>query len=331
MYRKARALFLIYNDKEFFKIICTCLVGGASTGTLERIQGEFAMNFATNLSFPEGPVALPDGGWLVVEMGVERGCVSRISPDGKTVTPIVKTGRPNGLAVDRDGVIWVAESLYPSVIRVTMDGKAETFLTECEGLPLLWPNDLAFGPDGLLYLTDSGTRPEVFNPGEVLVPHYQSLPYDGRVIQINTRTRESRIIDRGYRFTNGIAFGADGCLYANETLTGNVYRYQAQGKGFGPRETYSNVIDPQAAPGFKGPDGMKFAANGDLYCTVFGQGDCTVIAPGGSIKKRIHTAGHTPTNVAFGLNGEKRIYVTETELGNLEIHDTDTGGLPLYD
>jgi gluconolactonase len=290
------------------------------------------MNFTTQLSFPEGPVALPDGGWLVVEMGLKRGCVSRISPDGKLVTVIAQTGRPNGLAVDRDGVIWVAESLHPSLIRVTMDGKADIFLTECGSLPLLWPNDLAFGPDGLLYMTDSGTRPEDFNPGEVLVPHYASLPYDGRVIQINTKTRESRIIDRGYRFTNGIAFGPDGNLYANETLSGNVYRYQALGNGqFGPRETFSNVIDPQAAPGFKGPDGMKFGANGSLYCTVFGQGDTTVIAPDGSIEKRIRTGGMKPTNVAFGLKGEKKIYVTETEFGNLEVYDVDTPGLPLFD
>jgi len=50
--------------------------------------------FATGLSAPEGPVALQDGSWLVVEGGAERGCVTNISADGETKRVIKKTGRP---------------------------------------------------------------------------------------------------------------------------------------------------------------------------------------------------------------------------------------------
>jgi hypothetical protein len=35
--------------------------------------------FATDPILPEGPVALPDGSWLVVDLTPERGCVMRIS------------------------------------------------------------------------------------------------------------------------------------------------------------------------------------------------------------------------------------------------------------
>ena len=83
------------------------------------------MAFSIGLSNPEGPVALPDGTWLIVEGGAERGCVTHISADGQTKRVIKKTGRPNGLAVDSKGVIWVAESKTPSLVRLTMDGKAE--------------------------------------------------------------------------------------------------------------------------------------------------------------------------------------------------------------
>ncbi len=41
------------------------------------------MIFANNLQNPEGPVALPDGTWLIVEGGAERGCVSQLSADGR--------------------------------------------------------------------------------------------------------------------------------------------------------------------------------------------------------------------------------------------------------
>jgi hypothetical protein len=35
--------------------------------------------FATDLVLPEGPVALPYGSWLVVDLAPERGCVIHIS------------------------------------------------------------------------------------------------------------------------------------------------------------------------------------------------------------------------------------------------------------
>ena len=75
------------------------------------------MIFAGDLGAPEGPVALPDGAWLIVEAAAERGCVTWLSADGRNKTVIKKTGRPNGLAVDAAGVIWVAESKMPSLLR----------------------------------------------------------------------------------------------------------------------------------------------------------------------------------------------------------------------
>ncbi len=50
----------------------------------------------------------------------------------------------------------------------------------------------------------------------------------------------------------------------------------------------------------------------------------------GQVVERIRTTGRRPTNVAFGAPGEKRIYVTEDELGQLEVFDVETDGLPLY-
>ncbi|MFN7993872.1 MAG: SMP-30/gluconolactonase/LRE family protein [Bryobacteraceae bacterium] len=289
------------------------------------------MVFASGFQNPEGPVALPDGSWVIVEGGAERGCITHIGADGKTHRIVKKTGRPNGLAVDAEGVIWAAESKTPSLLRVTLDGKSEVVATECDGEPFLFPNDLCFGPDGGLYMTDSGVFIDNFAPNNQIRPDYMDVQYDGRVYRIDVQTGKVTKIDTGIKFTNGIAFGPDQLLYANETLTGAVYRYEwKNGVVAGPRILFGNVIDPAAPPGWKGPDGMAFATDGRLYCAVFAQKDVTVLGTDGSVVQRIPTAGKLPTNVAFALPGSKRIHVTEYELGQLEAFDVPTDGLPLW-
>jgi hypothetical protein len=91
------------------------------------------MVFAEDTRNPEGPVALADGTWLIVEGSTDRGCVTHLSPDGKTRRTIRKTGRPNGLAIDADGAIFVAESKVPSLLRLTMDGECQVVATEWPG------------------------------------------------------------------------------------------------------------------------------------------------------------------------------------------------------
>jgi len=290
------------------------------------------MHFTSGLSVPEGPVLLPDGSFLCVEMGPDRGCVTHISADGQSKRIIARTGRPNGLAVDKEGSIWVAESMKPApcLIRMTMDGEAEVFLTECDGEKFLFPNDLAFGPDGALYMTDSGIKFEDFAPGGKIRPDWETVPIDGRVYKIDVHTKRIRKLVSGIRFTNGIAFGPSDNLYVNETLTGMIYRYEWRDGEVGPQEDFGNVNDPGGPEGLKGPDGMKFGANGHLYVTVIIQGDVTVLGPEGSVVHRIKTEGNFPTNLCFGPPGSKKIYVTEDEKGTMEVFDVDTDGLPLY-
>ena len=56
---------------------------------------------ATGLRFPEGPVAMPDGSVVLVE--IERRVITRVAPDGTKSTLASPGGGPNGLAVGPDG------------------------------------------------------------------------------------------------------------------------------------------------------------------------------------------------------------------------------------
>lgn len=289
------------------------------------------MIFCDDVSNPEGPVSLPDGSWVITEM--DRGIVSHISADGVMKRIIAETGRPNGLTLDGEGNLWVAESKYPVLMRLTMGGELTTISTGQADLPFLWPNDLCFGPDGAIYMTDSGILLDDMLGINPPIAAYD-LVIDGRVFRIDTINGSCAVLDRGLRFANGIAFGPGGeHLYVSETLTGNIYRYKSiDGQVEGRRELFGNVmIKPCSEFGrVAGPDGMAFDTAGNLYVGVLQQGDITVLAPDGSITDRIQIDGTFPTNVAFERSSEPRILVTEGSKNQLLMVDVLVGGLPLY-
>lgn len=290
------------------------------------------MIFVGDLQDPEGPVAMPDGSWLFVEGAANRGCVTQVSADGRSRRMVKRTGRPNGLALDSENGVWVAESKVPSLLRLTLDGNSEVIATGCDDKGFLFPNDLCFGPDGAIYLTDSGIIIDSFAPKGKIRADYMDVDYDGCVYRVDLLTRTVALIDRGIRFTNGIAFGPDHRLYVNETLTGNIYRYGwRDGKVSAPRELFGNVIRDDAPEGWKGPDGMAFDQEGYLYVAVFGQGDVTVLGPDGDVARRIETQGKLPTNVAFALPGMHAMYVTEYENAQVEVFPANCDGLELWD
>ena len=67
--------------------------------------------FSTEPAAPEGPISLPDGSMYVTEMTNDTACVTKIDPQGRKSVVRKTGGRPNGLAVDGDGNIWIAEAL----------------------------------------------------------------------------------------------------------------------------------------------------------------------------------------------------------------------------
>ncbi len=285
--------------------------------------------FHSGLGEPEGPVLLGDGSWAVVEMSPETGQVSVISADGSGKRVVVKTGRPNGMVRDSDGALWVAESVNPpSLLIVDLAGSCGVVLTEGDGAEFLFPNDLAFGPDGALYMTDSGVRQPVFQ--DVPTDERAAYPFEGKVFRIDLKNMSAIILDDDLGFANGLAFGKDRALYVTATATGLVYRYEWNGDGtLGPREEFADLVDRAQPPGFTGGDGLAVATDGNLYCTVVGQGDVTVIGTSGEVIRRIPVGGIQPTNVAFGREGTGDIYVTVKDAGTLERYHVGVDGLPL--
>src|SRR2546425_1106775 len=128
------------------------------------------------LHFPEGPVAMPDGSVVVVE--IQSGDLTRVHPDGTKDLVAHCGGGPNGAAVGPDGDFYVcnnggfewsevmgitapvgkaADYLGGRIQRVDpQSGKVEDLYTECDGHELCAPNDIVFDSTGGFYFTDIG-------------------------------------------------------------------------------------------------------------------------------------------------------------------------------
>ena len=130
---------------------------------------------AEGLRFPEGPIAMPDGSVILVE--IARGTLSRVD-NGRIEVIAELGGGPNGAAIGPDGHCYVCNNggfkwieagkrLFPGeepesyaggrIEKVNLHtGAIEVLYTNCQGLPLRGPNDLVFDAHGGFWFTDHG-------------------------------------------------------------------------------------------------------------------------------------------------------------------------------
>jgi gluconolactonase len=294
------------------------------------------MIFRDGLRAPETPVVLDDGSWLVVEMAEGDGGVVRVAADASTATEVVKTGRPNGVAIDAEDNLWICEGFglgdapVGSICRANLDGSGlEVVIDNYQGKVFELPNDLVFGPDGALYFTDSGATIADFHANAA---DASQIEFDGRVYRYDPATGELDLLDSGLWFANGIAWGLeDDVFYVAETMPGTISRYRiGPGGEVVGKELVGDVIDRETEfEGIAGPDGFALAADGDIYSTVFGQGIVTVMGPDGAVRDRIETEDVMPTNLAFGP-GDGKLYVTGMTKGSIEVFDVGVDGAPVH-
>lgn len=281
---------------------------------------------AVGLHLPNGPVGLTDGRVAILEEDGSRRCLSIIEADGSRHEIWQSSGRPAGLAVDGEGCFWIAGGPDNSLIRLSPEGAPLRVIEGGPSGPFLFPHDLAFGPDGLLYMTDSGIRISDLIEDDGIRPDFLEASYDGRVYQIDpVNGRVMRALANGLLLPCGIAFDSAGLLYYSEVLTGNIYRQIVGGR----QELFAHALHSPIADRLKGPVGMAFDRDGTLYCAIYGQGDICLIDAAGRISGHIPTNGSLPTNIAFTPDG-RHVLITEQQHGAVERITAPKPGLPLH-
>lgn len=259
---------------------------------------------AEGFDFPEGP-AFDAAGTLFITQ-CNNGWISRIA-GGETDDYVNSGSTPNGLAFDEDDVLWIAEAGTNQLLRYDGEDLTEV-AAEWDGEPLQRPNDLVFHPDGSIFMTGPGGSTED-NP-------------IGKVYHITPQGDLSVVAD-GLAFPNGLALTEDASrLYVVETHRHRVIIY-----GVGDDGSLDGPEEFARMPGGVGGDGMALDVDGNLYVAHFGNGEIAVFDPEGARIDTLPAGGEKPTNVAFGDDDMRGLYVTEVETGSVYRLEPGTEGL----
>jgi gluconolactonase len=282
----------------------------------------------SGLQFPEGPIAMPDGTVIVVEMFGPS--LTRIHPDGKKEVIAEVPGGPNGAAVGPDGAVYVANNgarftktdmdgmMFPGpttpelyiggrISKVDLaTGAVSDLYTEFDGIPLKAPNDLVFDDQGGFYFTDHGMS-------EGRMAHLTGIYYakaDGSHIR--------EVVFPAHE-PNGIGLSPDGTiLYWAETWTGRVMRRRITAPG---EVEEPLLVDTWQClygfPGFQLLDSLAVDSAGNVCVATLVNGGVTVISPEGELVDFVPTGDLLTTNVCFGGDDLRTAYITLSTTGRL--------------
>ncbi len=298
----------------------------------------------TGLMFPEGPVALPNGDVLVVE--IHRGTLTRVSAEGTKSVVAEVGGGPNGAAIGPDGRVYIANS--GGLNRFEVDGYAfaggipddyvsgslqavdltsgavETVYSDCDGMPLRGPNDIVFDAHGGCYITDYGKSDGVTSDR-------------GRVFYCAADGSAITLVAQDMSNPNGIGLSPDGRrLYVSETLTARVWWWDVVSPGVlvGGRTLAGsgggNFL--WASTEYRNLDSLGVEADGNICVASLAEPGICVISPEGDLVDIVSIdADGDPgiTNICWGGPDMRTAYVTASSTGKLLRFNWPRAGLVL--
>lgn len=285
------------------------------------------IEIAAGLRFPEGPVALPDGRLLCVE--IAAGALTMIEPGRKPQRIVDLGGGPNGAAIGPDGRVYICNNggfcwneqgglLMPHGTPDTYPGgsiqvvdlgtlKVETLYTHCEGRRLCGPNDIVFDAQGGFWFTDHGkTRERDMDRTGVFYARIDGSYISEQIFPMHG--------------PNGVGLSPDEkTLYVAETFTGRVWAYPLEAPGTVAPQLGLGVdrLLYTAPGGYELYDSLAVDAEGNVCVAALVSGGVRSISPGGELVDFCKTGDLMTTNICFGGADLRDAYITLSGTGRI--------------
>jgi gluconolactonase len=284
---------------------------------LSQIPTQAFMKIARGIDRPEDVVVGKDGRVFAAD---HQCAVAEIHPDGGFTRMGPKGGAPNGINMDGQGRVIIANfGIYdrePGPLQRfdPATGTHETLLSEVEGRTLTSSNYPVIDGTGNIWCANS-THAETW-------PQALDGRDDGFIYVLRPDGSASIVADR-LKFPNGMAMSADGqWLYCCQTTGADVLRFPVlAGARLGAGERYGPVLGQLTTAGQPPPpaetlgytDGCGLDAEGNLWVTLPAANKIVAITPDGRMQVVAHDPSgevlNHPTNVTWGGPDLKDLYV----------------------
>ena len=248
-------------------------------------------------SFLEGPAFDREGNLWCVDLA--HGRLLRVTPAGEFQLMLQYDGEPNGLKIHRDGRVFVADHRHGLMVHTPGSGRIDLLMGNVRREGLKGLNDLVFASNGDLYFTDQGESALEDPTGRVF-----RLRADGKTVDL--------LMD-GLAGPNGLVLDeARRILYVAVTRENAAFSLPIE-PDYGGMKKAGRFLQLQGATG---PDGLALDEAGNLVVVHAGAGTVWVFSRIGEPLYRIRSnAGIRTTNVAYGGDDRRTLYITESEQG----------------
>ena len=173
-------------------------------------------------------------------------------------------GRPLGIATSPDGSLVVANA-YLGLQRVSPDGDVESILTEIDGQPLVYANNLGIGADGTIYFSQASSKFGAASWGgtyEASLLDIMEHGGHGSIFAFDPATGAVNELLQGLNFANGVAVSADNrFLVVAETGQYRILKHWLKGPQAGETEVLLDNL-----PGF--PDNVSNGLNDRFWIGI---------------------------------------------------------------